>query len=69
MRRHRTDAVSLGFGLFFLLCPLLWVTLHDARLNLPDLGWFVAGALILAGVLGAAGAMRGGRAGDRTPPV
>ena len=69
MRPHRMDAVSLGFGLFFLLCPLLWVALHNVDLRLPDVGWFVAGALILVGVLGAIGALRSGRsrAEDRPP--
>jgi hypothetical protein len=61
MRRHPTDAVSLGFGLAFLIFPLLWVVLRDTRFSLPDLAWLVAAALVVVGVLGIAGALRGAR--------
>lgn len=61
MKAHRTDAVSLTFGLIFLGVVVWWVAGSAISVNLPDLGWFVAGALILFGIVGLLGMLRGDR--------
>ncbi|HEX2772723.1 MAG TPA: hypothetical protein VHN18_09875 [Micromonosporaceae bacterium] len=61
MRTHRTDAVSLTFALIFLAIAAWWLVVKIVGLTVPDVGWFVAGLLIVAGVLGLLGALRAGR--------
>lgn len=61
MKRHRTDGLSLTFGLLFLAIVAWWLVAGIVNLSLPHVGWFVAAALILLGALGLAGALRGGR--------
>lgn len=61
MKAHPTDRVSLGFALIFLAVAGWWLVAQVANLQLPALGWFVAGGLILLGVLGLLGALRSGR--------
>jgi hypothetical protein len=60
MNRHRTDAVSLAFGAVFLLVAGWWVIGRTIDVGLPTLGWAVALGLIVIGVLGLLGALRGG---------
>ena len=64
MKAHRTDGVSLTFGLIFLAITAWWLVAQLLDLSLPDIGWILAGALILIGVLGLLGALRSGRAGS-----
>ncbi|MFV2106960.1 MULTISPECIES: hypothetical protein [unclassified Micromonospora] len=66
MKRHRTDGVSLTFGLIFLLIAGWWLIAQSVNVPLPRVGWIVAGGLILIGVLGLVGALRSGR---REPPA
>jgi hypothetical protein len=61
MRPHRTDGVSLSFGLLFLLIVAWWAVSRVMTVHLPAAGWLVAGALILFGVIGLLGAIRSGR--------
>jgi hypothetical protein len=59
MSRHRTDGVSLIFGIIFLLVAgwsLLGRTIH---IGLGTLAWVIAVALIALGGLGLLGALRG----------
>ncbi len=65
MKAHRTDVVSLGFGLFFVALAAWWLLAQLLGLALPPVGWFLAGGLLLIGVLGLVGALRSGR-GNRT---
>ncbi|EEP71649.1 hypothetical protein MCAG_01976 [Micromonospora sp. ATCC 39149] len=65
MKAHRTDVVSLGFGLFFVALAAWWLFAQLLGLALPPIGWFLAGGLLLIGVLGLVGALRSGRV-DRT---
>ena len=65
MKRHRTDGVSLTFGLIFLMIALWWAAAQVVDVRLPALGWLAAGALILFGVVGLLGAIRPAR---RTGP-
>jgi hypothetical protein len=65
MKPHRTDGVSLSFGLIFLLVALWWAVSRVVTVHLPAIGWLIAGALILFGVIGLLGAIRSGR---RTAP-
>ncbi|WP_285553245.1 hypothetical protein [Actinoplanes regularis] len=66
MKPHRTDAVSLTFGLLFLVIAGWWAVSQVVTLHLPALGWTVAGGLILFGAVGLLGAISSGR---REQPV
>lgn len=59
MKKHGTDVVSLIFGLVFLVIAGGWVARNTIDVELPETGWFFAGALILAGLVGLAGIVRG----------
>jgi hypothetical protein len=61
MRPHRTDGVSLSFGLIFLLVALWWALSQVMTIHLPAVGWLVAGGLIAFGVIGLLGALRSNR--------
>jgi hypothetical protein len=64
MKPHRTDGVSLSFGVIFLLVVLWWGVSRVVTVHLPAAGPLIAAALILFGVIGLLGAIRSGR---RTP--
>ena len=66
MKPHRTDHVSLSFGVIFLLIAGWWAASRVINLAPVRLGWLIAGALILFGMIGLLGAIRSGR---RTDPV
>ena len=57
MKNHRTDSVSLFFGLVFLLVSGAFLARHAFDVELPSLGWFIAGGLIILGVLAVLGAL------------
>ncbi|MGH3712002.1 MAG: hypothetical protein ACRDT4_00835 [Micromonosporaceae bacterium] len=63
MRAHRTDTGSLIFGLLFLGVAGWWLLaqITDLAIGLDGLGWMIAGALVVVGVLGVLGALRSGR--------
>jgi hypothetical protein len=61
MKPHRTDGISLSFGLIFLLVALWWAVSRVVNVHLPAVGWLVAAALIVFGVIGLLGAIRSGR--------
>ena len=61
MKPHRTDGVSLSFGLIFLLVAVWWAVSRVVNLHLPAVGWIVAGGLIMFGIIGLLGAIRSGR--------
>jgi hypothetical protein len=61
MRTHRTDGISLTFGLLFFGIVLWWLVAQLWTVQLPAAGWLIAGALILFGVIGLNGAIRSGR--------
>lgn len=67
MKAHRTDLVSFAFGLLFLALALWWLLARILGLTLPPVGWFLAGALVVIGLLGLVGALRSGRHADRSP--
>lgn len=67
MKAHRTDLVSFAFGLTFLALALWWLLARILGLTLPPVGWFLAGALVLIGLLGLLGALRSGRHAHREP--
>lgn len=54
---HRTDGVSLAFGMVFLGLAGLWVASRVVSVNIVTFGWFVVGMLLLLGVLGIAGSL------------
>ena len=62
MKAHRTDGISLSFALVFFAIFAWWTIAQVVDLELPAVGWFVAGGLILLGVLGLVGALRSARA-------
>jgi hypothetical protein len=61
MKKHPLDVLSLVFGLVFVLIAGTWVVRRTVDIDLPDMGWFLAGALILAGLLGIVSVLRGTR--------
>ncbi|GAB3798666.1 hypothetical protein [Micromonospora zhanjiangensis] len=67
MKAHRTDGVSLTFALLFLAVLGWWLAARLFDLSSPALGWFVAGGLILLGLLGLLGALRSGRPAGPPP--
>ncbi|GAA3911184.1 hypothetical protein [Actinoplanes auranticolor] len=69
MRPHRTDSISLSFGLLFLLIAAWWAIAQVATVRLPAAGWLVAGGLILFGAVGLLGAIRSGRRPEVPAPV
>jgi hypothetical protein len=66
MKAHRTDGLSLAFGLVFLAAVGWWFFGRTLEVALPRLGWFAAAALIVFGVLGLLGALRSD-AGRKAP--
>lgn len=64
MTRHGTDVVSLGFGLAFLAVLAGWLLTRVADVELPPLGWLIAGAFVLFGVLGVVATIRGAHRAD-----
>jgi hypothetical protein len=69
MKPHRTDGVSLTFALIFLAVAAWWLVAQTVDLALPAVGWFVAGGLILFGLLGLLGALRSARTAARPTSV
>ncbi|GAA2620877.1 hypothetical protein [Paractinoplanes durhamensis] len=69
MKPHRTDGVSLSFGLIFLLIALWWAVSRVITIHLPAIGWLVAGGLIMFGVFGLLGAIRSGRRAPAPVPA
>lgn len=69
MRPHRTDGISLSFGLIFLLIVVWWAIAQVMTVRLPAVGWLVAGGLILFGAIGLLGAIRSGRRAEVPAPV
>ena len=66
MKPHRTDGVSLTFGLIFLGIVIVWLFNQAIDVNL-NAGWIVAGGLILFGLLGLLGALRSDRSASKAP--
>jgi hypothetical protein len=72
MKAHRTDGLSLTFGLVFLVAVGWWFFGRTLNIGLPQFGWLVAAALIVFGALGLFGALRSdagrrARANDHAP--
>ena len=61
MKRHSTDLLSLVFGVIFLGVAGWWLAGQYVTVNVPHLGWITAAVLIVLGVLGLAGSLRGER--------
>jgi membrane protease YdiL (CAAX protease family) len=57
MKAHRTDSISLFFGLAFLMISGGYLATAYLDLDLPGIGWFVAAGLIFLGVVGAVTAL------------
>ncbi len=63
MKRHDIDLVSLIFGIVF-VAAAGWYFLArylSIQISLPNGGWFIAGALIVLGLLGVAASLRQNR--------
>ncbi|GAB3080896.1 hypothetical protein [Micromonospora schwarzwaldensis] len=65
MKAHRTDIVSFAFGLVFLGLALWWLLARILGLDVPPVGWFLAGGLVVIGLLGLVGALRSVRGPDQ----
>ena len=53
MKSHRTDSISLFFGLAFILISLGYLANVYLNLDLPRMGWFIAAGLVFLGIVGA----------------
>lgn len=53
--RHRTDGVSLTFGVLFLAVAGLWLASQVASLHAVSIAWLAVGMLVLLGVAGIIG--------------
>ncbi len=61
MRRHETDWLSLSLGGLFLVVAAVHIGDGDGAGGTDGLKWFIPGVLLVLGVLGLIGAVRGGR--------
>ncbi|WBB77243.1 hypothetical protein O7602_02955 [Micromonospora sp. WMMD1128] len=68
MKAHRTDLVSFAFGLIFLGLALWWLLARILGLAVPPVGWFLAGGLVVIGLLGLVGALRSVRGPEQPAP-
>ncbi len=59
MKRHRTDGISLVFGVVFLLVAGWWLLGRTVHAGLGSQAWVISVALIGTGGLGLLGALRG----------
>lgn len=66
MKAHRTDSLSLFFGVVFLVVALGYLAGSYLDVGLPDMGWFIAAGLIFFGLVGVIGALVP-RPGEREP--
>lgn len=57
MKPHRTDGLSLTFGLVFLAAAGLWLLARLVPLRAATVGWLVVASLIVLGGLGIAHAV------------
>jgi membrane protease YdiL (CAAX protease family) len=57
MKAHRTDTLSLVFGLLFIVVAGGFLAESYFDLELPEVGWFIAAGVIFIGVVTAAGAL------------
>lgn len=65
MRPHRTDPVSLAFGLLFLGIAGWWGLTRFVHVGIEPGGWIIAVILLVMGTVGLVGALR--RRGDPGP--
>jgi hypothetical protein len=52
VKPHRTDLISLTFGLVFLAAATLWAITRVVDLGPPVIGWFAVAGLIVLGTVG-----------------
>ncbi len=60
MKAHRTDAVSLIFGIIFAALAGWWLLARTIHVGLPTVGWAAAVGLIVLGLAGLLAGLRGG---------
>jgi hypothetical protein len=61
MKRHPTDVVALILGCVLLGVVAVWALVKTVTMNLPSGGWLIAGALVVAGIVGVVTALRPSR--------
>ncbi|HZM82813.1 MAG TPA: hypothetical protein VFC19_44420 [Candidatus Limnocylindrales bacterium] len=69
MKSHRTDSVSLFFGLAFLMIAIGYLAKVYLKLDLPSMGWFIAAGLIFLGLAGAITALIPSRKAGPEPAI
>ena len=58
MKPHRTDRISLGFGLLFLSFVVLWLLGSQLHVTAQTVAWLAAGGLIGFGAVGLIASLR-----------
>jgi hypothetical protein len=58
VKPHRTDRISLGFGLLFLCFVLVWLLGVQLHVTGETVAWLVAGGLIGFGAVGLMASLR-----------
>jgi hypothetical protein len=58
MSRHATDVVALTAGCVFLAIVAVWALAKTVTIDLPSMGWFAAGLLVVLGAVGLVAAVR-----------
>jgi hypothetical protein len=51
MKAHRTDALSLAFGMLFLIIAAAFLTNQAFDVELPDMGLFAAAGVVVLGAV------------------
>jgi hypothetical protein len=51
MKVHRTDTLSLAFGMLFLIISVAFLASRECNVNLPDMGIFVAAGVVVLGLV------------------
>ncbi len=51
MKAHRTDVMSLAFGMLFLVIALAYLANREFDVNLPGVGVFFAAGIVILGAV------------------
>jgi hypothetical protein len=61
MNRHPIDVVALILGCVMLSVVAIWALVKTVTMHLPSGEWFLAGGLVVAGLIGLVASLRPGK--------